>query len=623
MENENNQSAIVVSDRKSIVLSIPGKILTAMTMELLPYAHQKKITDDRAADPHYENAMRFYADKLFDHALKEFLVAAGLGHGKAQFVLGTMYLDGIGTEKNYEQAYYWFHRTAEQGDPDALNKLGWMCEAGLGVERDQSRAVNWFRQAAERGHLEAQFNLGAKYDNGEGVSQNSSEAARWYRLSAEQGFSDARFFLAQALESGDGVPINFDEAIDWYILACEDGHRSAKVKLWSHALSEKYLPEDEEEQIFIEKLGVEMKSALAEFKLAFRLNIGDGVELNLEKSLDLYQTAANKGFASAINHLSVIYMIGRGVEKNLAKASVLKTKGIRASSEILRPSWMYLGDKSLQRSEVDSHREHLLKAEHGILISMKEVRENFYHGKGVKQNYVAALAWYQRSAELGDSYSNYISGHMHLFGLGTSINSDIACHYLRTALSIKSIEDQIASTVARLLIDFSKDKREFSKLLKKIISAAEIGDVNAQFKLGYLYSNSKFLIDNREDAISWYLMAAEQGSKTAMYNLGILHAYGNGVPIDTDKAVDFYKRSALAGFKDACTLLAELYEVGRYVRVDEQEALKWKAKANAIIDMDSQSQTEGFKSLPFSKASRRQRLAEKRSLQKKASDLLS
>ena len=76
MENENNQSAIVVSDRKSIVLSIPGKILTAMTMELLPYAHQKKITDDRAADPHYENAMRFYADKLFDHALKEFLVAA-------------------------------------------------------------------------------------------------------------------------------------------------------------------------------------------------------------------------------------------------------------------------------------------------------------------------------------------------------------------------------------------------------------------------------------------------------------------------------------------------------------------------------------------------------------------
>ena len=137
------------------------------------------------------------------------------------------------------------------------------------------------------------------------------------------------------------------------------------------------------------------------------------------------------------------------------------------------------------------------------------------------------------------------------------------------------------------------------------------------------HSNSKFLIDSREDAISWYLMAAEQGSKTAMYNLGVLHAYGNGVPIDTDKAVEFYKRSALAGFKDACTLLAELYEVGRYVRVDEQEALKWKSKGNAIIEMDSQSQTDDFKSLPFNKASRRQRLAEKRSLQKKASDLLS
>jgi TPR repeat protein len=621
MEIENNQSAVVVSDRKSIVLSIPGKILTTMTSELLPFAQLKKITDDKLAAPHYAEAMRFYADKFYEQARTEFLLAAGLGHGHAQFMLGTIYLEGLGIEKDYQQAYYWFHRTAEQGDSGALNKLGWMCEAGLGVERDQSRAVNWFRQAAERGHLEAQFNLGAKYDNGEGVSQNHSEAARWYRLSAEQGFSDARFFLAQALESGEGVPINFDEAIDWYILAAEKGHRSAKVKLWGYALKEKYRPEDEEEQIFIEKLGVEMKSALAEFKLAYRLNVGDGIEQNLEKSIDLYQSSANKGFGPAINHLSIIYMIGRGVEKNIAMASVLKTKELRATSDS-RPLWMYLGNQSLKQNEVVLHREHLIKAEHGILSAMIKVGESFYYGKGVMQNYHNALTWRQRSADLGDSYSTYISGHMHLYGLGTAKSSDIACQYLRKAIGMKDLGDSVATTVAGLLINFSKNKREFMKLLKKIILAAETGDVDAQFKLGYLYSQSEFLKDFREEAAPWYVKAAAQGSSVAMYNLGILHAYGNGVSIDTDKAVEFYKQSALAGFKSACELLAELYAVGRYVQSDKQESFKWKAKAEAIVDVDTKVTSDEINLLSLGNTSRRQRLAEKRALQKKASDFL-
>jgi len=373
-----------------------------MTADLLLVAHQKRNTDDLAANPRYECGLLAVGRSQFAAAVEEFRAAAELGHREAQYQLAEMFLNGKGVAKDYHSAFYWFHRAAEQGDANAQNRLGWMCESGLGTDRDQTRAVNWFRVAAERGHLEAQFNLGAKYDNGEGVVQNHAEAARWYRFSAEQGLADARFFLAQALEAGEGVPKDLQEAFDWYILAVEQGHRSAELKLWSHALAERYLPEDEDERIFIEKLGAKLGHPLAQFKLAYRLDVGEGMERNCAAAIALYQKSADQGFADACRHLPWAYRDGKGELASAAEAAKWRVRAEPAKGSAFLPRWMYWEAGEADPKQIIKLRENRIAAESGQVQPMSNLAGWYYFGTGTAVDQGKSLLWSRRGATVGN-----------------------------------------------------------------------------------------------------------------------------------------------------------------------------------------------------------------------------
>lgn len=56
-------------------------------------------------------------------ALGLFRNAAELGLDRAQYDLGMMYLNGLGTEENSKEAEKWFHRAADQGNREAVKIL--------------------------------------------------------------------------------------------------------------------------------------------------------------------------------------------------------------------------------------------------------------------------------------------------------------------------------------------------------------------------------------------------------------------------------------------------------------------------------------------------------------------
>lgn len=51
-----------------------------------------------------------------DTAFQEFYAAAEKGDGRAYGKLGSMYLYGLGTEKDYHEAYVWFHMAYLNGE---------------------------------------------------------------------------------------------------------------------------------------------------------------------------------------------------------------------------------------------------------------------------------------------------------------------------------------------------------------------------------------------------------------------------------------------------------------------------------------------------------------------------
>ena len=75
---------------------------------------------------------------------------------------------------------------AEQGDAEAQFALGTMYRDGQGVRRDYDEALRWWRKAAEQGVVEAQYALGNIYSGGTGIARDNVLAYMWYSIATAQ-----------------------------------------------------------------------------------------------------------------------------------------------------------------------------------------------------------------------------------------------------------------------------------------------------------------------------------------------------------------------------------------------------------------------------------------------------
>ena len=77
----------------------------------------------------------------------------------------------------------------------------------------------------------------------------------------------------------------------------------------------------------------------------------------------------------------------------------------------------------------------------------------------------------------------------------------------------------------------------FDAWLRRIRSAAEQGDRNAQYKLGQLYSQGFGLPKNPEEAVKWFRRAAEGGAPEGRLELAKAYYHGWGVPKNISEAI--------------------------------------------------------------------------------------
>ncbi len=112
-----------------------------------------------------------------------FFELAKNGDIDAQTLLGEMYLDGIGVERDSQKAFYWLVRAAKQKDAQAEYLLGYMYEHGIFVSEDITKAVSWYKKAALQGDVMAQYNLALIYKDGKGsIGKDMQEAFKWLQM---------------------------------------------------------------------------------------------------------------------------------------------------------------------------------------------------------------------------------------------------------------------------------------------------------------------------------------------------------------------------------------------------------------------------------------------------------
>ncbi len=117
---------------------------------------------------------------------------------------------------------------AEQGDAWAQLNLGAAYDNGIGVERDIQQALHWYQKAAEQGLAKAQYNL-AHLLATEEIS--TVAAAKWMLKAANQGMADAQYLMGVIYAEGLGAEIDDKKAVFWLKKAISQGHQEAAVFL--------------------------------------------------------------------------------------------------------------------------------------------------------------------------------------------------------------------------------------------------------------------------------------------------------------------------------------------------------------------------------------------------------
>lgn len=107
------------------------------------------------------------------------------------------------------------------------------------------------------------------------------------------------------------------------------------------------------------------------------------------------------------------------------------------------------------------------------------------------------------------------------------------------------------------------------------ISAAESGNMDAQFEIGLRYC-----VDGENaKGFYWLSEAAEQGNDAALSMLGMLYHYGQGVEQDQNKSIEIFKKLANQGDADAQYELARCYFIGDGLERNDIEAIRWYSRA--------------------------------------------
>ncbi len=253
---------------------------------------------------------RAFAGQDYDRAYPLLLEEAKKGDTKAQLLLYSIFLEGLGRSRDPFEAEKWLKMAAEGGNPEALCVLGNHYFHGYLVRKDLDTAKKLFRKAADLGSAVGWRELGKVYA--------CDTRGPWDRLNAiqclEKAFSmgdpKAASDLGTFYEFHD--PPEFDLAVSWYRKDLESPLPSPfAIQHLLYLVAAGHGQTDEFQRIFerLASLGTQrMGTYRCVLGLLFLNGIGVGKDPG--KAISYLQEAADAGSPQAMGTLARLWELG-------------------------------------------------------------------------------------------------------------------------------------------------------------------------------------------------------------------------------------------------------------------------------------------------------------------------
>ena len=301
-----------------LVIAVPASAANTVktkTTDAAPAAVEEPATAVAAPrDPAYAA----FDDGRYLTALDLARKEASAGEASAHTLIGRLYAEGLGVQRDLKLAAGWYKKAADLGDINAKFALGLMLAKGDGVPKDAAAAAELFEQAAKAGNIPAKYNLGLLYISGDGRPKDEQKAFTLIAQAAKGGDPHARFDLGQFFQNGVGGKWDDVQAAHWTELAAIEGLADAQVEF-----------------------------AVMLFK-------GRGVPANQPRAAWFFTAAAEHGNPVAQNRLANLYASGVVYTKDVVTAAKWHLLARRAGVSDFRLDYLLSTLSPEQRVQADA-----------------------------------------------------------------------------------------------------------------------------------------------------------------------------------------------------------------------------------------------------------------------------
>lgn len=338
---------------------------------------------------------------------------------------------------------------------------------------------------------------------------------------------------------------------------------------------------------------------LAEFYLGYMYKHGKGVAQDLEKAVEWYRKAAERGYVPAINDYAVATL------EQSARFEEKVTRSIKSFVE---------GDEAVLRlkNEAEFLRKNVREPTVRFLQSLAEYGNPttqfnlgilcIYDYDGLPEDLKKPEEWFQKAATQGHVPAQYYLARTYEEGLG-GVTPDLEKAvewYTKAAkrgepdgpkarslgeafMRAKRATPGYAPAQSRLAEMYREGKgvnQDLPKAFGLHHQAAVQGHAESQFVLGVIYAHGELGDPDFQEAVQWYQKAADQGYAPAQNNLALMYLDAKGVPHNPEKTLRLAFEAAQQGSAITQDLLGQTFEEGLFgvVGVDV-EAYYWYSLA--------------------------------------------
>lgn len=126
--------------------------------------------------------------------------------------------------------------------------------------------------------------------------------------------------------------------------------------------------------------------------------------------------------------------------------------------------------------------------------------------------------------------------------------------------------------------------KDIQKGVAYLEKAAEMGNVEAMYSLGYIYETGNYIdtVDGKK-ALKYYSLLADNGMPDGLFKMGQYYENGEGgLNQDSLKAVDYYRKAADMGHGEAMCFLGDFYRIGQFLPLDKNRAFQYYSMADSV-----------------------------------------